>query len=155
MKYNLLALAGLLTLTAIAAPEQATTQQKPAPAEPLQNDVRPPSGRINPNRPFQIRVVSRTKDPVIATLLPAAGDRPLAPGKSVTFGQLHTKYLQLPVDLQVSLVDVPDPNNPVSVFLDLNVSGNQVNVFVRTAASGSGNASQSIDINEKGLIYVY
>ncbi|MDX2243765.1 MAG: hypothetical protein NW224_24070 [Leptolyngbyaceae cyanobacterium bins.302] len=136
-------------------PPQRVMAQQTAPGEPQQNDRRPSIARINPQKPIQIRVVSQTKVPVVASLGTAVGDRPVAPGKSVTFGRLHTSYLSVPLDLQVTLPDSTDPNNPIGVFLDVKTAGNEIIVGVKTAVSGGGNTSQTVSVDQKGLVYVF
>lgn len=164
MNLGSLFLAGWVALGAVVAVvgqvpitnQQVMAQQTaPAPGEPQQNDRRPSIARINPQRPIQIRVVSRTNIPVVASLGTAVGDRPVAPGTSVTFGRLHTSYLSVPLDLQVTLQDSSDPNNPIGVFLDVKTAGNEIIVNVKTAASSGGNTSQTVSIDQKGLIYVF
>ncbi len=164
MKLGTVALAGLMTMSAVApayaiacvvATQFLTAQEnQSAPVEPQQNDRRAAIARIDPKRPMQVRVISRTIVPVVASMVPAVGDRPVAPGKSVIFGRLHTRYLTLPVDLQVSLQDTPDPNKPISIFLEVKTAGNEIIVSVKTASTG-GNSSQTINVDEKGAISVF
>jgi hypothetical protein len=156
MKLGRLALAGLMTMGAIAATQLVLAQQNPlAPRETQRNDRRASIARINPNRPIQIRVISQTNVPVVASVIPEVGDRVVAPGKSVTFGRLHTSYLVLPMDLQVSLERSPDPNRPLRLFLDVKTSGNEIIVGVRTSLTGAGNSSQTVDVDAQGLVYLY
>ncbi|MGQ9872256.1 hypothetical protein [Leptodesmis sp.] len=113
MKLLPVALAGLLTLSAVATTQLVVAQgNQSTPVELQQNDRRPAIAKVNPNKPIQIRVISQTTVPVVASIVPAVGDRPVAPGKSITFGRLHTSYLSLPMDLQASLAKTPDPPNP-------------------------------------------
>jgi hypothetical protein len=84
-----------------------------------------------------------------------AGDRPIAPGKSVTFGRLHTRYLTLPINLQVLLQDNPDPAKPTGVFLEVKTEGNEIIVSVKTSLTESGTSSRAINIDKQGLIYLY
>jgi hypothetical protein len=164
MKLGIVGLAGLVMMSAMVlgttqlqgATQMSVTQvDRPASAEPQQNDRRPAIAKVNPQKPIQIRVISRTKEPVVASVIPVVGDRPVAPGKSVTFGRLHTSYLPLPMDLQVSLQNDVDPNKPISVYLDVKTVGNEIVVGVRTAASGTGNTSQTVNVNSQGLVYVF
>jgi hypothetical protein len=164
MNVGMVALAGFMTLgTTFAGTPQfpmmtqpiIAQENSPQPVEPQQNDRRAAIAKINPQKPIQIRVVSQTTVPVVASLGAAVGDRPVAPGKSVTFGRLHTRYLSLPIDLQVSLKNSPDPANPIRLFLDVKTVGNEVIVGVRTSLTGSGNSSQTVDIDQKGLIYIF
>jgi hypothetical protein len=128
---------------------------QPNPVEPQQNDRRAPIARVNPKKPIQIRVVSQASVPVVATTIVADGDRLVAPGKTVTFGRLHTSYLPLPLDLQITLRDTPDPEKPIRVFLNVQTAGNEVIVNVRTGFTGVGNSSQTISLDEAGRIYVF
>ncbi len=156
MKWAKFALVGLMLLGTISATQRVTAQDGTStPVEPQQNDARVAVGQINPKKPIQIRVVSQTKVPVVASLGTAAGDRIVAPGKSVIFGRLHTSYLLLPLDLQVTLKDTPDPNNPLSVYVSAKPAGNEIIVTIKTALSGSGNSSQTMHVNEQGGIFVY
>lgn len=155
MKLGGFALVSLVIMSAIATTQPVMTQESPASVEPQQNDRRSAIARINPKKPIQIRVISQTNVPVTASLGTAAGDRPVTPGKSVTFGRLHTSYLPLPLDLQVTLQETPDPNNPVKVYLDVKTLGNEIIIGVKTSSTGSGNSSQAVNIDPKGLIYLY
>ncbi len=156
MKLGLFTLLGLMMVGAIATTQLAMAQEtQPTPVEPQQNDARTAIGQINPKKPIQIRVVSQTKAPVVVALGTVASDRVLAPGTSVIFGRLHTSYLPLPLNLQVTLQDTPDPNNPVSVNLVVKRSGNEIIVNVKTVLQGSGNSSQTLYVDEKGAIFVY
>lgn len=164
MKVGMWFVAGLLAMGAsLAMPKLLSAdvglvlaQAKQAdPVEPQQNDRRPALARVNPKKPIQIRVVSQSAVPVVATTIAAAGDRVIAPGKTTTFGRLHTSYLPLPLDLQITLQETPDPNNPLRVFLDVKTAGNEIIVTVRTGFSGVGNSSQAVSIDEKGAIYVF
>jgi hypothetical protein len=156
MKLGTVALAGFITMGAIALPHLVTAQEnQPAPVEPQQNDRRTAIAKINPKRPIQIRVVSQTALPVVASLIPAVGDRPVAPGNSVTFGRLHTSYLTLPIDLQVSLKETPDLDKPIGVYLDIKTLGNEIIISVKTSPTGTGNTSQSINVDQQGSIYRY
>ncbi|GAB4337941.1 MAG: hypothetical protein OHK0047_27910 [Leptolyngbyaceae cyanobacterium] len=155
MKLGLVALAGLMTIGAAATSQMVMAQgNQPAPVEPQQNDRRPAIAKVNPNKPIQIRVISQTTVPVVASMVPAVGDRPVAPGKSVTFGRLHTSYLSLPIDLQVSLAKTPDPAKPISVFLNVKTAGNEIIVGVTTSPT-SGNSAQTMNVDQKGWIYLY
>jgi hypothetical protein len=156
MKMGVIASAGFMAMLVIATSHYVRAQEnQPAPASPQQNDRRGAVAKINPQRPIQIRVVSQTSVPVVASFAQAASDRPVLPGKSVTFGRLHTSYLSLPIDMQVSLQTTPDPNKPTRVFLDAKVVGNEIVVTVSTSPTGVGNSSQTIHVDEKGLIYLY
>lgn len=156
MKLGTAALAGLTVMGAVAAANLALAQEnQPTPVEPQQNDRRAAIARVNPKKPIQIRVTSRTNVPVVATVLPAAGDRPVPPGKTVTFGRLHTSYLSLPMDLQVSLQETPDSDNPIRVYLQVKAVGNEILIEVRTALTGVGNSSQTVDVDAKGAVSVY
>ncbi len=169
MNMEMVALAGFMTMgTTFAvtapfpvAPFPVTTQliiaqeNSPKPIEPQQNDQRSAIAGINPQKPIQIRVVSQTTVPVVASLGAAVGDRPVAPGKTVTFGRLHTRYLSLPIDLQVSLKNSPDPAKPISLFLDVKTVGNEIIVGVKTSLTGGGNSSQAVNVNQKGLVYLF
>lgn len=152
---------GVLVLVSVAIGAMSVTQlaiAQKVPAnqmEPQQNDRRPPIARVNPQKPIQIRVVSRANVPVVASTIAAAGDRVVAPGQTITFGRLHTSYLSLPLDLQITLQETPDPNNPIGVYLDVKTSGNEIIVGVRTAQAGSSNSSQTINVDQKGAIYVF
>ncbi len=146
---------GVMALGMMMSPLALAQESAPPIAEPQQNDRRAAIARINPQKPIQIRVVSRTDVPVVASLGPLIGDRPLAPGKSVTFGRLHTSYLPLPLDLQVTLKETPDPNNPMGVFLGVKTVGNEVVVEVKTAFSSQGNSSQTVSIDPKGAVYQF
>jgi hypothetical protein len=158
-----LALTGLMIVAAIAPTQFALAQESQPPAVPSQPPVAPPQqndsraaiGRINPQKPVQIRVISGMTVPVVASLVALTDDRPIAPGQSVIFGRLHTSYLPLPMNLQVSLQETPDPAKPTKMFVDVKTSGNEIIVNVTTALTGSGNASQAINVNEKGAIYLY
>lgn len=155
MKLLPVALAGLLTLSAVATTQLVVAQgNQSTPVEPQQNDRRPAIAKVNPNKPIQIRVISQTTVPVVASIVPAVGDRPVAPGKSITFGRLHTSYLSLPMDLQVSLAKTPDPTKPIGVSLDVKTSSNEIIVGVKTSTK-SGNSAQTINVDQKGLIYLY
>ncbi|MDX2228222.1 MAG: hypothetical protein NW220_01200 [Leptolyngbyaceae cyanobacterium bins.349] len=161
MNVGMLTLTGFMMMGAVltatvplrATSQSSVAQQNTPKIEPQQNDRRTAIAGVNPQRPIQIRVVSQTTLPVVASLGTAAGDRPVAPGKSVTFGRLHTSYLPLPLDLQVTLQDTPDPNQPVGVFLDIKTAGNEIIVGVKTAASSDGNSSQTVSVDQKGAIY--
>jgi hypothetical protein len=156
MNLGTVALAGLITMGAVASTHLVMAQEnQPVPVEPQQNDRRAAIARINPKRPIQIRVVSQTTVPVVASLGAAVGDRPVTPGKSVTFGRLHTSYLSLPLNLQVSLPETPDPDKPIRVYLEVKTAGNEIIVGVKTASTGMGNSSQTVNIDEKGTISVY
>lgn len=156
MKLGTVALAGLMTMSAIAATQFVTAQEnQSAPVEPQQNDRRAAIARINPKRPIQVRVISRTTVPVVASMVPAVGDLPVAPGKSVIFGRLHTSYLTLPIDLQVSLQETPDPDKPIRVYVEVKTAGNEIIVSVKTASTGDGNSSQTVSVDKKGAIYVF
>lgn len=144
---------GVTAVGMIISPLVLAQQAEPPAIEPQQNDQRAAIARIDPQKPIQIRVVSRSNLPVIASLGATIGDRPVAPGKSVTFGRLHTSYLPLPLDLQVTLKDTPDPNNPLGVFLNIKTVGNEVVVEVKTAFSSQGNSSQTVTIDPKGAVY--
>ncbi|MEX0269337.1 hypothetical protein AB3R30_09345 [Leptolyngbyaceae cyanobacterium UHCC 1019] len=155
MKLGTVALAGLMTMGAIASTHLVIAQDnQPVPVESQQNDRRAAIARINPKKPIQIRVVSQTTVPVVASSVPAVGDRPVAPGKSVTLGRLHTSYLSLPLDLQVSLAKTPDPDQPIGVSLDVKTAGNEIIVGVKTSPTAV-NSAQTINIDQKGLIYLY
>lgn len=162
MKLGTIAFVGCMTVGVIlaepgirTAPSLVMAQvNQTAPVEPQQNDRRTAIARVNPKRPIQVRVISRTNVPVVASMVPAVGDRPLAPGQSVIFGRLHTSYLSLPMDVQVSLVNTPDPNNPIGVSLDVKTVGNEIIVSVRTTPAGT-NSAQTVDIDQQGLIYLY
>ncbi len=155
MKLGFIALAGLMALGAIATTSLVMAQgNQPTTVEPQQNDRRPAIARVNPNKPIQIRVISQTTVPVVASMVPAVGDRPVAPGKSVTFGRLHTSYLSLPMDLQVSLAKTPDPAKPTGVSLEVKTAGNEILVGVKTSPT-AGNSAQTINVDQKGLIYLY
>lgn len=155
MKLGLVALAGLMTIGVATTSQMVMAQgNQPAPVEPQQNDRRPAIAKVNPNKPIQIRVISQTTVPVVASMVPAVGDRPVAPGKSVTFGRLHTSYLSLPIDLQVSLAKTPDPAKPISVFLNVKTAGNEIIVGVKTSPT-SGNSAQTMNVDQKGWIYLY
>lgn len=145
---------GLLVIGAIATPWLTVAIAQDTP-QPQQNDVRAAVARINPKRPIQVRVVSQTQEPVVASIIPAAGYRNLGPSQTVTFGRLHTSYLPLPMDLQVTLQNTPDPNDPVQVFLNVKTVGNEIVVNVKTAKTGSGSPSQTVNVDEKGAIYIY
>jgi len=164
MKLGTFVLVGLTTISAtfaiaiqLLASNQVGVAQdtQTAPVEAQQNDNRPPIARVNPKKPIQIRVVSQAKVPVVASTIAAAGDRVIAPGKTTTFGRLHTSYLPLPLDLQITLQETPDPNNPLRVYLDVKTGGNEIIVTVRTRFGGIGNSSQAVNIDEKGAIYIY
>lgn len=164
MKLGIVELAGLAMVTAtVLGPIQlrgvaqlsVAQADRPASVEPQQNDRRPAIAKVNPQKPIQIRVISRTQEPVVASVIPVVGDRPVAPGKSVTFGRLHTSYLPLPMNVQVSLQNDVDPNQPVSVYLDVKTAGNEIIVGVRTAVAGTGNTSQTVNVSPQGLIYVF
>lgn len=146
---------GATAIGMMMSPLALAQESSPPAAEAQQNDRRGAIARINPQKPIQIRVVSRTELPVVASLGTLIGDRPVAPGKSVTFGRLHTSYLPLPLDLQVTLKDTPDPNNPVGLFLGVKTVGNEVVVEVKTALSSQGNSSQTISIDPKGAVYQF
>ncbi|MBL1178411.1 hypothetical protein [Pantanalinema sp. GBBB05] len=156
MKIGVTASAGFMAMLVIATSQYATAQENQStPVPPQQNDQRSAVAKINPQRPIQIRVVSQTNVPIIASLAQAASDRPVLPGRNVTFGRLHTSYLTLPIDMQVSLQTTPDPDKPTRVFLDIKTAGNEIIVTVRTSPTGGGNSSQTINVDEKGLIYLY
>ncbi|MBM0741965.1 hypothetical protein JOY44_10060 [Phormidium sp. CLA17] len=163
MKLGTVALAGLTVMGAVAATNLVLAQEsqpipvesQQIPVEPQQNDRRAAIARVNPKKPIQIRVTSRTNIPVVATVLPTAGDRPIAPGKTVIFGRLHTSYLSLPMDLQVSLQETPDFDNPIRVYLEVKTVGNEILIDVKTASTGAGNSSQTVDVDEKGAVSVY
>lgn len=155
MKLGIVALAGLLTMGAIATTQWVTAQENQSAPVSQQNDRRAAITKVNPNRPIQIRVVSQTNVPVVASVLPEVGDRLVAPGQNVTFGRLHTRYLTLPMDLQVSLQTTPDPNKPISVYLDVKTNGNEIIVGVKTALTATGNSTQTINVDTQGLIYLY
>lgn len=156
MNLGTVALAGLMTMGAIASTHLVMAQEnQPAPMAPQQNDWRAAVARINPKQPIQIRVVSQTTVPVVASLGSAAGDRPVAPGKSITFGRLHTSYLLLPLNLQVSLQETPNPDQPIRLYLDVRTASNEIIVGVKTASTGAGNSSQTINVDDKGAIFVY
>ncbi|MGI0488055.1 hypothetical protein ACN4EK_21660 [Pantanalinema rosaneae CENA516] len=156
MKMDVIASAGLMAMFVITTSQYAIAQENQStPVSPQQNDQRSAVAKINPQRPIQIRVVSQTSVPIVASLTQAASDRPVLPGKSVTFGRLHTSYLTLPIDMQVSLQTTPDPDKPTRVFLDIKSAGNEIIVTVRTSPTGVGNSSQTINVDEKGLIYLY
>jgi hypothetical protein len=154
MKLGLVAVAGWMAMGAIATTPLVMAQgNQPAPTEPQQNDRRTAIAKVNPNQPIQIRVINQATVPVVASIVPTVGDRPVAPGKSVTFGRLHTRYLSLPMDLQVSLTKTPDPAKPIGVSLEVRTSGNEILVGVKTTSSG--NSAQTINVDQKGLIYLY
>ncbi|MCY7390360.1 MAG: hypothetical protein LH647_02310 [Leptolyngbyaceae cyanobacterium CAN_BIN12] len=156
MKLGTVALAGLMTMGAIAATQFVMAQENQStPVEPQQNDKRAAIARIDPKRPIQVRVISRTTVPVVASMVPAVGDRPVSPGKSVIFGRLHTSYLTLPIDLQVSLQETPDPDKPIRVYVEVKTAGNEIIVSVKTASTGDGNSSQTVSVDKKGAIYVF
>lgn len=155
MNLSTVALAGLMTMGVLASTHLGMAQEnQPVPVEPQQNDRRPEIARINPKKPIQIRVVSQTTVTVVASSVPAVGDRLVTPGKSVTVGRLHTSYLSLPMDLQVSLAKTPDPAQPIGVSLDVKTVGNEIIVGVKTSPT-AGNSAQTINIDQKGLIYLY
>lgn len=156
MKWNAFVLVGLMTMGAIASAQLVIAQGNSSISrEPQENDMRPAIGRINPNKPIQIRVISQTNEPLVASVIPSAGDRIVAPGKSVTFGRLNQSYLPLPLDLQVSLQKNSDPNRPIRIFLDIKTVGNEIIVNAKTSQQGAGNSSQTIDVDTQGLIYLY
>jgi hypothetical protein len=164
MKLGNVTLTGLMIMGATftvaaqlhAATQVVTAQQnQSAPGEPQQNDRRGAIARVNPKKPIQVRIISQTNVPVVASMVPAVGDRPVAPGKSVIFGRLHTSYLSLPMDLQVALAKAPDPKKPIGVFLDVKTAGNEIIVGVKTSQTGSGNSSQTINVDQNGLIYLF
>lgn len=158
MKWSTVILVGCVTLgAALPITAQWVEAQGTAPSqvEPQQNDRRPAIARVNPKKPIQIRVVSQTNVPVVASTIAANGDRVVAPGKTVMFGRLHTSYLPLPLDLQITLQDTPDPEKPLRIFLNVQTAGNEVIVNVRTGFTGVGNSSQAISIDETGAIYVF
>jgi len=113
------------------------------------NDQRSPIAQIDPSKPIQIRVVSQTNIPVEASIVPAVGFRTLLPGQSITFGRLHTKFLSLPLDLQVTN---PNAGLRLGIFLDVQTRGNEVIVGVKTQRE-RGNGTQSLDIDAGGNIY--
>jgi hypothetical protein len=152
MKLAIVAFAGLMMMGATFA---VTAQDTPVNPVPQQNDRRAAIARVNPNKPIQVRVISRTTIPVVSSMPPQVGDRPIAPGQSTTFGRLHTSYLSLPMDLQVSLKNSPAPDNPIGLFLDVKTAGNEIIVSVRTSTTGSGNSSQTVNVDPKGLVYVF
>ncbi|CAA9588327.1 hypothetical protein AVDCRST_MAG81-4391 [uncultured Synechococcales cyanobacterium] len=158
MKLGTVALAGFMVLSAlgaIASTHLVTAQEtQPAPVAPQQNDQRAAIARINPQKPIQIRVISQTDVPVVASTFQASA-RLVAPGKSVTFGRLHTSYLSLPINLQVSLKNNPDPTQDIRVYADVKTSGNEIIVGVKTAQTGSGNSVEAINVDQQGLIYLY
>ncbi len=156
MNSGLVVLTGLMTVVVFAPIQFVTAQENLSPGViAQQNDTRAAIAQINPNKPIQIRIVSRASVPVVASVLTLTGDRPIAPGKSITFGRLHTSYLSLPLNLQVSLQNTPDPTKPIRVFLDVKTVGNEIVVGVTTSLTGSGNASQTVNVDEKGSIYLY
>lgn len=124
----------------------------------MAQDVRESVASIDPTQPIQIRVVSQTDTPVIATLVePAVGDRPIPPRQSVTFGRLHTSYLPLPIDM-TAYVEVPETR----LYIAVTTSGNEIIINVTTASTTNdthteslGNPTQSMYVDENGLIYVY
>lgn len=164
MKLNLVVLAGL-TMTGIILPfttvpsttvQAVIAQEKlPEPGTPQQNDRRAAIARVNPKRPIQIRVISQTNVPLVTSVVAATRDRPLAPGQSVTFGRLHTSYLNLPLNLQVTMQDNPDPKNPIGVSLEVKTAGNEIILSAKTSASESGPSSRAIRVDDQGLIYLY
>jgi len=155
MKLNQFALVGLMLLGALTCTQPVRSQDAQSTASPQQNDVRAAVARINPKKPIQIRVVSQTNVFVIASLGPIAGDRIVAPSKSVTFGRLHTSYLPLPLNLQVTLKETPTPDKPIRLFLNVRTSGNEIIVGVKTSLTGAGNSSQTINVDATGAIYLY
>lgn len=164
MKLGIVALGGLLTMgtaLAVTGPLRAATQlvtaqaNQPATVEPQQNDLRAAIARVNPKQPIQVRVISRTNVPVVTTVASVTDDRPVAPGQTVTFGRLHTSYLSLPLDLQVSLQNNPDPAKPIGVFLDVKTVGNEVILGVKTSITPSGASSRAIRVDKQGSIYLY
>jgi hypothetical protein len=158
MQLCTVALAGLMvmgTVGAIASTNHVTAQEaQPVTGTPQQNDRRAAVAQLNPQKPIQIRVISQTNVPIVASLF-QAGDRAIAPGKSVTFGRLHTSYLTLPINLQVLLQDNPDPAKPTGVFLAVKTAGNEVIVSVKTSLTESGTSSRAINIDKQGFIYLY
>lgn len=154
MNWSLWMLAGWLAIAPLGMTARGVAQGT-LPGEPQQNDRRSAIARIDPKKPIQIRVVSQTTLPVVTSTVAAAGDRPLAPGQTVTYGRLHTSYLPLPLDLQITLQDTPDPNNPQSLFLDVKTVKNEIIVTVRTGRSDRGNSSQALSIDATGAIYVF
>ncbi|XGV97890.1 MAG: hypothetical protein ACAF41_02945 [Leptolyngbya sp. BL-A-14] len=158
MKLGTVALAGLMvvgTVGAIVSTDRVTAQEaQPVPGTPQQNDRRAAIAQINPQKPIQIRVISQTDVPIVASTV-QAGDRPIAPGNSVTFGRLHTSYLTLPINLQVLLQDNPDPAKPTGVFLAVKTAGNEIIVSVKTSLTESGSSSRAINIDKRGFIYLY
>ncbi len=136
-----------LKQSVIAYPTNQPTQ--------IAQDTREPIGSIRPDQPIQIRVVSRTDVPLIATLVePAVGDRPVAPQQSVTFGRLHTSYLSLPIEMTVYVEE-----QGIDVFFEVSTSGNEIIVDVTTVVETEdeqpGNSTQSIQVDKQGLIYLY
>jgi hypothetical protein len=156
MKLAITAVAGLITIGAVSTIQLVMAQgQQPVPVAPQQNDRRAAIAKISPNQPIQIRVINRTNAPIVTSIVSITDDRPVASGQSTTFGRLHTSYLPLPLNLQVSLQNTPDPNKPVGVSLDVTTAGNEIIVGVKSSTTSSGNSSQTVDINAQGLIYIY
>jgi len=158
MKLGIVALAGLMVVGTVVANisiDRVMAQEaQPVTGTPQQNDRRAAIAQINPQKPIQIRVISQTDVPIVASTV-QAGDRSIAPGQSVTFGRLHTSYLTLPINLQVLLQDNPDPAKPTGVFLAVKTAGNEIIVSVKTALTESGTSSRAINIDKQGSIYLY
>jgi hypothetical protein len=120
MKWKTLLVLGLISLGAIAPIGVVRSQDGTlGTGHPQQNDLRPPIAKVNPTKPIQVRVISQTNVPVVARVVAKTDDRLVAPGQSVTFGRLHTNYLPLPFNIQVSLQNTPDPDQPIGVLLEM------------------------------------
>ncbi len=146
---------GSAAIGSVTGPFAIARKNLPVSVALQQNDRRSAIAKVDPNKPIQIRVVSQTNVPVVAFVRSATGYRPVSPGQSVTFGRLHTSYLSFPIDLQVSLENSPNPDNPIGVDLEVKTASNEIIVGVKTSKTNSGPSSRAIHVDNKGLIYLY
>ncbi|MEM8603898.1 MAG: hypothetical protein AAGF24_08700 [Cyanobacteria bacterium P01_H01_bin.121] len=160
-----LVLSGCLALDAnaqIVTPQTDTWQSSSTVAQAAQLPIspapilaqsfnRPPDGRINPDLPIKITITNAGNTVVEAQLTqPASSERPIAPGRSVSFGTTHTSYLPLPLYMVVNPT-VQD----LRVDLDIvSTTGNTINLVVREQG-GNIPGDRSLSINEAGAIYVF
>lgn len=149
-------LIGLLPLATIfqshpVIPQEVKLLQITQGIEPYK--TRESIGEVVPNQPIQIRVINKSQievDILTQLTLPPSNKRAAKPGKSVTFGRLHTNFLPPPIELSI----FPRDNDIVLEDLNLVVEKNEIIVTVR-AEKGVSGGLRNLRVNPSGKIYLF
>jgi hypothetical protein len=151
MQLNILALASLIVMGAIAQPILASAQlSEVEPGVPQQNDRRSPISKIDPSKPIKLRIVNQSSVEVLAVLAePTSRERKVLPQQSVTFGTLQKSFLPPPIDLTV-YTNAKDTNLRAKIA----VVSNELIVTV-TSKPGAYGLTRSIAVDKAGSIYLY